>query len=133
MNAHFALTLLRIRSPMLIFLTDIKKEELDQELLVKLEQASNAAQIDFMITSGFRPGVDGIDHGLVNGPHMTHKAADIRCRDSVTRFKIFYGLMQAGFKRIGIGQIHCHADVCTLEEDNKPENVCWLEFTDNQP
>lgn len=112
---------------MLIFLTDIKKEELDQELLVKLEQASNAAQIDFMITSGFRPGVDGIDHGLLNGPHMTHKAADIRCRDSVTRFKIFYGLMQAGFKRFGFNSIHIHVDTCTLAQDQKPENVFWIE------
>lgn len=111
---------------MLIFLTDIKKEELKQELLVKLEQASSLAEIDFTVTSGFRPGVNGIDHGLKNGPHMTGKAVDLRCHDSVTRFKMKYGLYKAGFKRIGQNSIHLHADVCTLAE-GFPENVEWIE------
>lgn len=113
---------------MLIFLTDIKKEELDQELLVKLEQASMISGIDYVITSGYRPGINGIDHGIKNGPHTSRKAADIRCNDSVTRYKILHGLMQVGFKRIGIGsasQPHIHADVCDLP--NFPQMVLWLE------
>ena len=113
---------------MLIFLTDIKKEELDQELLVKLEQASVISDMDYTITSGYRPGVDGIDHGIKNGPHMTRKAADIRCHDSVTRYKMLYGLFKAGFKRIGIGnssQPHIHVDVCPSTEF--PQVVLWLE------
>jgi len=109
---------------MLIFLTDIKKEELNQELLVKLEQASDVAQIDFVITSGFRPGdANGIDHGIKNGPHMSHKAVDIRCRDSVTRYKMIYGAMRAGFKRGGHNSIHIHLDC----DETKPQNVWWIE------
>jgi zinc D-Ala-D-Ala carboxypeptidase len=111
---------------MLIFLTDIKKEELNQELLVKLEQASTAAGIDFTVTSGYRPGVDGVDHGIKSGPHMHRKAVDLRCHDSVTRFKIRYGLIKAGFKRIGQNSIHIHADTLTLAE-GFPENVDWIE------
>lgn len=108
---------------MLVFLTDIKKEDLDQELLVKLDQASTISQIDYVVTSGYRPGVDGVDHGLKNGPHMTHKAVDLRCRDSVTRYKILYGLFKAGFKRVGLNSVHIHADCSEVH----PQNVFWCE------
>lgn len=108
---------------MLIFLPEVKKEDLDQELLVKLEQASDAVQIDFTITSGYRPGIDGIDNGIKNGPHMSHKAVDIRCRDSVTRYKIIYGAMKAGFKRGGANSIHIHLDC----DETKPQNCWWIE------
>lgn len=111
---------------MLIFLTDIKKEDLDKELLIKLEQASKISEIDYIITSGYRLGVDGVDHGIKNGPHMRRKAVDIRCHDSTTRCKARYGLTKAGFKRIGQNSIHLHADVCTLA-DGFPENVDWIE------
>lgn len=113
---------------MLIFLTDIKKEELNQELLVKLEQASTISGIDYTITSGYRPGINGIDHGIKNGPHMTHKAADIRVHDSVTRFKMLNALFKVGFRRIGIGskdQPHIHVDVCSAPDF--PQVVLWLE------
>ena len=112
---------------MLIFLQDINKEDLDLNLLTQLEQASEIAQIDFTITSGYRPGIDGVDHGIKNGPHMTHKAVDLRCHDSTTRFKIRYGLIKAGFKRIGQNSIHLHADICTLTDNGFPENVDWIE------
>lgn len=111
---------------MLIFLTDVKKEDLDQELLVKLDQASTISGIDYKITSGFRPGIDGIDHGIKNGPHMHHKAVDLSCHDSTTRYKIRYGLIKAGFNRIGQNSVHIHADVCTIS-DGFPENVDWIE------
>lgn len=111
---------------MLIFIQDIKKEDLDKELLIKLEQASSISQLDYVITSGYRPGIDGMDHGIKNGPHMRRKAVDIRCHDSSTRYKIRYGLFKAGFKRIGQNSIHLHADVCSLA-DGFPENVDWIE------
>lgn len=112
---------------MLNFLPEVKKEDLNQELLIKLEQASIISEIDYVITSGFRPGVDGVDHGIKNGPHMTHKAADLRCNDSTTRYKILYGLFKAGFKRIGLNSIHIHAD-CSEEH---PQNVFWIEQEPN--
>ena len=113
---------------MLIFLQDIKKDDLDQELLVKLDQASTIAQIDFVVTSGYRPGVDGVDHGIANGPHMSHKAVDIRCADSTSRYKIINASFRAGFRRIGIGsadQPHIHLDTCPSPDF--PQVVLWLE------
>lgn len=113
---------------MLIFVPDVKKEDLDQELLVKLDQASSLAGFDFTITSGFRAGVDGVDHGIKNGPHMTHKAADIRCSDSVSRYKIINAALKVGFRRIGIGnpnEQHIHLDTCPLPDF--PQPVLWLE------
>jgi hypothetical protein len=115
------------RRSMLNFLPGIVEGDLDQELIIKLTQASFLSGIDFTITSGYRPGVDGVDHGLTNGPHMSHKAADIRCHDSPTRFAILKGLFNAGFNRIGWNNIHIHADTCTMKDDNKPENVVWIE------
>jgi hypothetical protein len=114
---------------MLNFKTGIKREELDQELLIKLEQASVVSDMDYVITSGYRAGVDGVDHGIKNGPHMSHKAVDLRCNDSTTRYKILYGLFKVGFKRVGIGKIHLHADL----DETKPQNVVWLELQDDQP
>lgn len=108
-------------------------EGLDQELVAKLDQARHLADIPFVITSGYRAGdARGIDHGLLNGPHMSRKAVDLRCRDSGARFRIIFGLISAGFKRIGIGKIHIHADICGVAE-NKPVEVAWLEFEDDKP
>ena len=112
---------------MLIFLPDVDKTKLDQELLVKLDQTSALAEFDLVITSGFRPGVDGVDHGIKNGPHMTGKAADIRCNDSISRYKLINAAFKAGFLRIGIGsadQPHVHLDVCPAPS---PQVVLWLE------
>lgn len=108
---------------MLTFLPGIVEGDLDQELIIKLTQASFFSGIDFTITSGYRPGINGVDNGLTNGPHMSHKAADIRCHDSSTRFAILKGLFNAGFNRVGWNNVHVHADTC----EDKPQNVAWIE------
>ena len=113
---------------MLVFTSDVESDKLDKELLIKLEQASDTANMDLTITSGFRPGVEGIDHGIRNGPHMSGKAADIRCHDSQSRYKILNALFKVGFRRIGIGKIHLHCDVAASPEF--PQVVAWLEFND---
>lgn len=100
---------------------------LDNELVAKLDQARHLAGIPFIITSGFREGdPNGIDHGIKNSAHMNHKAVDLRCRDSATRFKIMFGLISAGFKRIGINNVHIHADC----DETKPQEVFWMEPDD---
>lgn len=108
---------------MLVFLPDVKKEDLSQELLVRAEQGSALSGFDWIITSGYRPGVNGIDHGIANGPHMSHKAIDIRCHDSQTRFKIKKALYSVGFRRIGQNSIHLHVDC----DETKPQDVEWIE------
>lgn len=108
---------------MINFLSNVKKEDLDKELLVKLDQASFIADMNFTVTSGFRPGVDGVDHGIKNGPHMSHKAVDLRCHDSMTRYKILNSLFKVGFRRIGINSIHIHVDC----DETKPQIVFWIE------
>ena len=115
---------------MLVFTNDVKSEGLDKELLVRLEQASTVAQMDLTITSGLRSGVQGVDHGIKNGPHMSGSAVDLRCHDSVTRYKILKALLEVGFKRIGIGKIHLHCDVAS--GINSPQMVAWLELNDDK-
>ena len=106
------------------YFTDEEVKELDTELVAKLDQARHISGIPYIITSGFRPGdANGIDFGIKNSAHMTRKAVDLRCNDSVSRHKILKGLFAAGFRRIGLNSILIHAD--TIE--TKPQEVFWIE------
>jgi len=87
-------------------------EEMDKELLEKLDSARDIAGIPFVINSGFRcEKHNKAVGGVVNSQHKEGKAADIRCKDSALRFIILNVLIQAGFKRIGIGKTFIHVDV----------------------
>src|ERR1041385_5805347 len=106
------------------YFSEEEVKDLDTELVAKLDQARHIAGIPFVITSGYRTGdADGMDNGIKNSAHMNHKAVDLRCHDSPTRFRIVLGLLIAGFKRIGLNNVHVHADV----DETKPAGVFWLE------
>lgn len=106
------------------YFTDEEVQGLDNELVAKLDQARHISGIPYEITSGFRAGdANGIDNGIKNSAHMLRKAADLRCHDSVTRYKILKGLYAAGFRRIGLNSVHIHADI----DETKPQEVFWIE------
>src|SRR5690349_9836675 len=106
-----------------IYFTDEEVQGLDNELVAKLDQARHISGVAYEITSGYRSGDEnGIDNGVRNSAHMQRKAVDLRCHDSVTRFKIFKGLYAAGFRRIGLNSIHIHADI----DPTKPQTVFWI-------
>lgn len=106
------------------YFTEEEVEGLDTQLVAMLDQARHFAGIPFQITSGFRPGdSEGFDNGVKQSAHMNRKAVDLRSHDSVSRYKILSGLYKAGFTRIGINNVHVHADI----DESKPSEVFWLE------
>lgn len=75
------------------------------------------------INSGFRCEKHNKEVG--GKPKSSHRkgwAADIACPNSYSRFQLIRDLMEAGFKRIGIGRDFIHAD----EDPDKPAELMWL-------
>lgn len=92
------------------------------EFLHKIDQAREIAEVPFKITSGFRSK----EHNEVVGgkklsSHLKGCAADILCTNSYNRSQIVLGLVEAGFRRIGIAKTFIHADC-----DNDKPNAIWL-------
>jgi len=92
-----------------------------EELVQRLEQAREIAGVQFIITSGYRcPRHNKEVGGKPNSAHLQGLAADISAERSDIRLRILVGLIQAGFRRIGIGKTFIHADI-------KPEpKAVWL-------
>jgi zinc D-Ala-D-Ala carboxypeptidase len=87
------------------------KADMDSEFLQMIDHARRIAQIPFVINSGYRcDHHNGIVGGKPNSAHMTGNAADIKCLDDVSRYKIVSALIYAGFKRIGVYKTFIHAD-----------------------
>ena len=100
---------------------DIK--DMDQTLTEKLDLARSIAKVPFNITSAIRcdkhnEAVGGL---LVNSSHLKGYAVDIEATSSRARYKIVYGLIKAGFNRIGIYKTFIHVDNDPL----KAEGVMW--------
>ncbi len=97
-------------------------ERMQWNFLDTLEEARFLAKVPFKITSGYRT----ITHnkkvgGSETSSHLKGIAVDISCTDSASREKILYGLISAGFVRIGIAKTFIHVDLDT----NKPDAI-WL-------
>jgi uncharacterized protein YcbK (DUF882 family) len=96
---------------------------MNSKFLKKLDLARDFAKTSFVVTSGYRcPLHNGKVGGKDNSAHVRGYAADIACKDSVTRQKILHSLQQVGFKRIGINKEFIHVD----SDPEKPQNVTWL-------
>ena len=89
-------------------------DSMNPVLLRKLDDARHIAGVPFKITSAWRTG-DLRAHGKGD-------AVDIRAHDSRGRFLILKGLVLAGFTRIGIYNLHLHADV----NETADQEVAWL-------
>lgn len=87
---------------------------LDPEFLRHLRRAEEKAGFDFIVTDAYREG-DKKCHGR-------GKAVDLRVSYSGERFRILEALLWAGFRRIGIYDLHIHADRCS----DMPNKVLWL-------
>jgi hypothetical protein len=89
---------------------------MDNTFLDALEMARIIADIPFVISSGYRCKNHNKAVGSASRNHIERKAADILCLNSHDRMRIIAGLVQAGFRRIGIYQKHIHCDVMDLQE-----------------
>lgn len=95
------------------------------DFLDRLNKAREIAGVPFVINSGFRCFENNKKvGGTENSSHLVGCAADISTPDNYTRFKVLYGLIQAGFTRIGIAKNYIHCD----DDPSKPMQVSWLYF-----
>jgi hypothetical protein len=98
------------------------KLKLDFHFADKLDLARQNANVPFVVTSGYRCPTYNISvGGKKDSSHIHGKAADILTPTSFHRFWIMYGLIKAGFDRIGVGKDFIHADM----DDTKAEGVLW--------
>lgn len=96
--------------------------QLNPALVNLLDTARGIAGIPFVISSGYRTSEENTAVGGVsNSAHLTGNAADIVCTDQ-TRWTVFQGIQEAGFKRIEIAPNHIHADICNDSTHPSP----WL-------
>jgi uncharacterized protein YcbK (DUF882 family) len=84
--------------------------KMTQEFQDMIDEARRIAVVPFHINSGYRCEKHNKEVGSKSVNHTSGQAADIRCTDGQSRFKIIHALMRAGFKRIGIAKTFIHAD-----------------------
>lgn len=95
---------------------------MDPTFMGKLDQAREIAGVPFVITSGLRsPAANQAAGGVSDSAHLRGLAADISTPDSRHRWRILFGLIRAGFTRIGIGVDFIHVD----DDPTKAPRVCW--------
>lgn len=97
-------------------------EQMDEGFLRLLDQVRETAGIPLVLNSGYRSvAYDKAKGRSGNSAHTRGKAVDIRCNSSVTRWKIVRAAIDAGIRRIGIGQTFVHLDT----DDTLPQCVMW--------
>lgn len=87
------------------------RSAVNDDSLRRLDRAREIAGVPFVLTSAFRSSESELAKGRSgSGAHTLGRAFDIRCTDSLNRYKIVYGAIAAGFTRIGIGKTFVHMD-----------------------
>jgi len=87
-----------------------------------IDHARAISSVPYKINSGYRTK----EHnrkvgGSETSSHLLGCAADIHCNNSRIREKIMFGLISAGFQRIGIANTFIH---CDIDPNKKP--AIWL-------
>jgi len=101
---------------------------MDPGFLRMLDNARHYSGIPYKITSGFRTQAhhDSLTaRGYKTSPtsaHLQGYAADIYARSNHARMMVVYGLIKAGFNRIGVGRTFIHVD----DHPGKRPDVMWL-------
>lgn len=98
-------------------------DEMQPDLLFKLDDARHYADEQFIVTSAVRcEAYNATVGGVDSSAHVNGWAVDIATPTSRSRFKVLKGLIDAGFERLGIASDFIHAD---CDPDKAPE-VSWL-------
>jgi len=94
-----------------------------KSFLKRFDLARKISDVPYIVTSGYRCKKRNKEvGGKEDSSHLIGIAADIKCETSYMRSRIIYGLMKAGFIRIGIGRNFIHAD----DDVAKAQEVIWL-------
>ncbi len=95
--------------------------DMSEPFLDRLDKARELAGVPFAITSGYRCRTHDEAVGG-KGNHTTGLAADIAADSGDMRFRIVQSLIEAGFRRVGIGKDFIHVD----DVPGKPAPTIWL-------
>lgn len=96
--------------------------QMDENFLRTLDKVREYAGIPLVLNCAYRSVEwDKAKGRSGNSAHTRGKAADIRCSASVTRWKIVRAAIDAGVRRIGIGESFVHLDT----DDTLPQCVMW--------
>lgn len=96
--------------------------QMNDNFLRTLDYVRLYAGIPLVLTCAYRSKEWDLAKGRSgNSAHTRGKAVDIRCNDSVTRWKIVRAAIDAGIRRIGIGSNFVHLD----NDDTLPQCVMW--------
>jgi zinc D-Ala-D-Ala carboxypeptidase len=96
---------------------------MEPAFLNMLDAARTLGGIPFNVNSGYRCVKHNAElpNSSPTSSHPIGVAGDIECELSSERFIILYALLDAGFKRIGIGGSFIHVDLDLM----KPQNLIW--------
>ena len=96
---------------------------MNEDFLIKLDEAREYAQIPFTINSAWRSIEDNKRvGGKPNSSHLKGLAVDIRVSNSRQRGLILEALRAVGFNRIGIAKSFIHVDM----DYDKSQDVTWV-------
>lgn len=99
-------------------------EDMNEEFLLKLDDARAICSVPFIINSAFRS--EAYEHQHTRhidniGSHSKGLAVDLRCVSSSDRLKMVLALLAVGFRRIGLYKDFIHVD----SDVSKPACI-WL-------
>jgi len=98
-------------------------QDMKKRTMSKLDTAREIAGIPFLLNSAFRSDQWDISRGRSGtSAHTLGQAVDIRCINQSDRFVMICALLQAGFKRIGIGDTFIHVD----DSEVHTSEIIWL-------
>lgn len=95
----------------------------DQRFIKRVNTARYISGIPYPPSSWCRcPTWNKHEGGSKTSSHLVGKAVDVECSSNLRRFKILFGLLLAGFIRIGIAKTFIHAD----NDEDKPRPRLWV-------
>jgi zinc D-Ala-D-Ala carboxypeptidase len=99
------------------------KQNMEEQFIRRLDIARMNSTIPFTINSGCRCAKHNAKiGGIKTSSHLYGWAADIKTATSSERYEILAALLDAGFRRIGIGKNFLHVD----DDEDKPADVAWV-------
>lgn len=97
-------------------------EKMEPQLIAMLDNARREAGLPFIIVSDHRPEDDG-EHGEDPCPCVDFRlSAEPRRIRGRERYIVLEALRKAGFKRIGLYDLHFHAG----KSPDRPDRVVWI-------
>lgn len=100
------------------------RSDVDDDSLRRLDRAREIAGIPFILNCAFRSKETELEKGRSgNSAHTRGRAFDVRCANSLDRWKMLHAALAAGFTRIGIYPTFLHFD----DDPTLPTPRVWID------